>query len=1072
MKHLKKALNKALKKLLSVLLTLVMIAGLVLWTSVPVRAESLPRVGYYTSAVYYDEPNIGDNGIRFSLEYTENSTTEYQVVDENSTEWVHEPDGMMNAINGIYVVNRNVTIKERVTVQCTKGTSVKLIICDGCTLVAEKGITVSEGNTLEVCVQQRGKAGMGETAGRLIAGTTANGVYSGKPFSAGIGGENGENKNCGTVVIHGGTVFACAGNISTILQNLGGAGIGGAAYGSGGDVRISMARVIAYAGHNCSYGGAGIGGGATGKGGKVVIAGGNVSARSGGLSYSGAGIGSGGLVSGKKGTTYFDNSVGDVILIGAEVTARSGDASEEVGGAGIGGGAMSGGGDVTILNSQVKAQGGNGGAGIGGGCAGPACENILIYGGKIETYGGDCLSENKIAVCGAGIGTGGFYNVDDSYTHNKSFNCGTLTVKGGKVEVHGGNSGLYGGDGVGSGGGFKRNSAVSSMGAGVSLIGGSLIAFGGDGENAGIAISPGEVTNAMAGAVWMTRDRTDNGAPIGIETEKGRPIEKCRAAAFPAYTLTLNSNDGTGTTVTRYARSDDKLPCDTFTRDGYVLAGWQDADGTSYAAGEEIELRGDLTLSALWTASSKVAAPVFSPAGGTYTSAQRVTLSCSTEGADIYYTINGSTPTSSDTKYTGEISVSATITIKAIAVKSGMADSDVATETYTIAKASHDNIALDSSVKYGGSNSVDLTSYIEAGGKAGLITTEDPDGILSDEPSLSENELSFTVKDDTDLIGKTAVISLSVEDSDNYDTYTISVTVMMTEKNSQTLTFAVKEITLKIRETSTNIVSGAKTEVTYSSSDENIVTVDETGKVTAIGEGTAEITATAIETDEYYAASDSYVVNVEKEEEDNKDEPKEEKPDKVPLTDPDECYASSEDNFAAITSSGKINNQILDFSKVAESSVDPNDLKMTAIGGSKFTTKVRLKDKRSAKGSGGVKVKVNKKTLIPKIICKKSGSVKLTFEDGSSYTVKFTVEKPKAQKSEKKIHKGSGQVTRTVSDLFGTHIDSGKLSIVKQKHSQATVSDNKLIVNPVEKDSIKVQYKYLDKNYDISIKIK
>ncbi len=124
------------------------------------------------------------------------------------------------------------------------------------------------------------------------------------------------------------------------------------------------------------------------------------------------------------------------------------------------------------------------------------------------------------------------------------------------------------------------------------------------------------------------------------------------------------------------------------------------------------------------------------------------------------------------------------------------------------------------------------------------------------------------------------------------------------------------------------------------------------------------------------------------------------------------------------------------------------------------------------KVSGGVKVKVNKKTLIPKITCKKSGSVTLTFEDDSCYTINFTVEKPKAQKSEKNMTKGDGQVIKTVSDLFGTHIDAGELSIVKQKFSQATVSDNKLIVNPVEKDSIKVRYKYLDKNYVISIKIK
>jgi hypothetical protein len=77
-------------------------------------------------------------------------------------------------------------------------------------------------------------------------------------------------------------------------------------------------------------------------------------------------------------------------------------------------------------------------------------------------------------------------------------------------------------------------------------------------------------------------------------------------------------------------------------------------------------------------------APAFSPAVGTYTSAQSVTLSNSTTGAAIYYTTNGTTPTSSSTPYTGAIPVTATETIEAIAVASGYTNSVVAAGTYTI----------------------------------------------------------------------------------------------------------------------------------------------------------------------------------------------------------------------------------------------------------------------------------------------------------------------------------------------------------------------------------------------------
>jgi Chitobiase/beta-hexosaminidase C-terminal domain len=80
--------------------------------------------------------------------------------------------------------------------------------------------------------------------------------------------------------------------------------------------------------------------------------------------------------------------------------------------------------------------------------------------------------------------------------------------------------------------------------------------------------------------------------------------------------------------------------------------------------------------------------PIFSPAVGTYTSAQTVTISDPTSGATIYYTTNGTTPTTSSTKYAASITVSATETLKAIAVKSGDTNSAVASATYTIAPQS------------------------------------------------------------------------------------------------------------------------------------------------------------------------------------------------------------------------------------------------------------------------------------------------------------------------------------------------------------------------------------------------
>jgi hypothetical protein len=89
-----------------------------------------------------------------------------------------------------------------------------------------------------------------------------------------------------------------------------------------------------------------------------------------------------------------------------------------------------------------------------------------------------------------------------------------------------------------------------------------------------------------------------------------------------------------------------------------------------------------------YVGSSQVGAPTFSPAGGSYSTSQSVTLSDATSGAAIYYTTNGTTPTTSSTKYTGAIAVSATETLEAIAVETGIANSPVATATYAISTGS------------------------------------------------------------------------------------------------------------------------------------------------------------------------------------------------------------------------------------------------------------------------------------------------------------------------------------------------------------------------------------------------
>ena len=249
-----------------------------------------------------------------------------------------------------YVLNRSRNLDNRITVSGM----VNLILCDGCTLNANKGIEVTEGNTLNVFAQSEG-----DNAGKLKA------IAINEKNVAGIGGCYAASG--GTVNIYSGTVEAHGGMYC--------AGIGGGT-GAGGTVTIYSGTVEAHGG---TYG-AGIGGGFEGSGGTVTIYGGIVEAHGG---ASGAGIGVG-----------YTGVGGDVTIYGGTVEAYAGGA-----GAGIGGGYIGDGITVTIYGGVVETHSGSGAAGIGAGYHGKS-HGTLKIGDGVKVYGGD--SKNPTTVIATG----------------------------------------------------------------------------------------------------------------------------------------------------------------------------------------------------------------------------------------------------------------------------------------------------------------------------------------------------------------------------------------------------------------------------------------------------------------------------------------------------------------------------------------------------------------------------------------------------------------------------------------------------------------------------------------------
>lgn len=114
-----------------------------------------------------------------------------------------------------------------------------------------------------------------------------------------------------------------------------------------------------------------------------------------------------------------------------------------------------------------------------------------------------------------------------------------------------------------------------------------------------------------------------------------------------------------------------EIVCTKGSANGLVTVG-----GFDLYVGEEAEIGDDVTV-----------APEFSVESGEVEAGTKVALTSKTEGAAIYYTIDGTAPTTESTLYTEPITISETTTIKAIAVKDGLKDSPVAQITYTVVPA-------------------------------------------------------------------------------------------------------------------------------------------------------------------------------------------------------------------------------------------------------------------------------------------------------------------------------------------------------------------------------------------------
>ena len=187
---------------------------------------------------------------------------------------------------------------------------------------------------------------------------------------------------------------------------------------------------------------------------------------------------------------------------------------------------------------------------------------------------------------------------------------------------------------------------------------------------------------------------TSSMSPLPMNSSTSTSASIVSPAVFTPYTGTYNSGQAvamassTSGAAIRYT-TDGSTP--TFST-GTVYSGpiTLTSDATVKAVAYASGMNNSAVNTAIYTIAGSggnpaAADPTFSPGGGSYTSAQSVTIATSTGGATIRYTTDGSTPSETNgTIYSGPVNIASTATLKAIAYESGYTDSSVTSSSYTI----------------------------------------------------------------------------------------------------------------------------------------------------------------------------------------------------------------------------------------------------------------------------------------------------------------------------------------------------------------------------------------------------
>ena len=396
-------------------------------------------------------------------------------------------------------------------------------------------------------------------------------------------------------------------------------------------------------------------------------------------------------------------------------------------------------------------------------------------------------------------------------------------------------------------------------------------------------VANGVVTAKAAGSATITVTTTDGGftatcavtvvnaVTFDASSDKGSTTGNNSPDEMTKSDVTISSTDAAFNTkeyrlysgsTTTISTSSGKITRIEFTVNGtYSLSNLSTATGynsstgvwTGTATSVAFSASAQVRLDKIVVYYATTATPTFSVAAGEYSEAKSVTISCATDGASIYYTTDGTTPTSSSTAYSSAISVVETTTLKAIAIKDGV-DSSVASATYTMNRPAAPTFDVAAGVF---DAAFDLHLATETDGATIYYTTD------GSTPTTSSSAYSTKIAIST---ATTTVKAIAVKNGLTSDVS--SATYTYDSRTTPTFSLSTTSIDLKVNETSSAVTLTTNSDATpsFTCADAH-VTITGTGNsrtISANAAGTYTVTVSVTNSKNFKDASGTITVTVTK----------------------------------------------------------------------------------------------------------------------------------------------------------------------------------------------------------------